>query len=61
VELEARQSQLTEQLEDPSLYQNPSRALELNRELAGVADSLEKANSEWGRIASLLPREEEAD
>lgn len=59
VELESRQSQLTEQLEDPSLYQNPSRALELNRELAGVADSLEKANTEWGRIASLLPKEED--
>ncbi|MFZ4682505.1 MAG: ABC-F family ATP-binding cassette domain-containing protein [Terrimicrobiaceae bacterium] len=59
VELEARQTELTEKLDDPSLYQNPSRALELNRELAGVADSLAKANTEWAYLAEKVPKESE--
>jgi ATP-binding cassette subfamily F protein 3 len=57
VELETRQTELTAALEDPTLYQNASRALEINRELAGVADSLQKINAEWSRLAGLLPRE----
>ena len=59
VELEARQTELTEQLDDPTLYQNTSRALVLNRELAGVADSLAKANSEWAYLAEKMPEESE--
>ena len=45
--LEARQSELTAQLEDPATYDNPSLAMEINRQLGGVADALEKANAEW--------------
>jgi ATP-binding cassette subfamily F protein 3 len=59
VELESKQTELTEKLDDPSLYQNPSRALELNRELAGVADSLAKANTEWAYLAEKVPKESE--
>lgn len=54
VRLEALQKDLTEKLDDPSLYQNTGKALELNRELAGVAESLEKANREWSRLAESL-------
>lgn len=54
VRLEARQKYLTEQLDDPSLYQNASKALILNRELAGVTESLEKTSAEWGRLAESL-------
>jgi ATP-binding cassette subfamily F protein 3 len=45
--LEARQLELTEKLENPETYENPSLAMEINRQLAGVADALEKANAEW--------------
>jgi ATP-binding cassette subfamily F protein 3 len=45
--LEARQLELTGKLENPETYDNPSRAMEINRQLAGVADALEKANAEW--------------
>ncbi|MCX6970583.1 MAG: ABC-F family ATP-binding cassette domain-containing protein [Verrucomicrobia bacterium] len=45
--LEARQLELTEKLENPGTYDNPSLAMEVNRQLAGVADALEKANAEW--------------
>jgi len=45
--LEARQSELTAQLENPETYDNPSLAMEINRQLAGAADALEKANAEW--------------
>lgn len=45
--LEARQLELTVRLESPGTYDNPSLAMETNRELAGVAEALEKANAEW--------------
>ncbi len=54
VRLEARQKYLTEQLDDPSLYQNTSKALILNRELAGVAESLQKVNAQWAQLAESL-------
>lgn len=45
--LEARQRELTAVLEDPATYDNPSLAMETNRQLSGVADALEKATNEW--------------
>jgi ATP-binding cassette subfamily F protein 3 len=45
--LESRQRALTERLEDQATYENPSLAMEINRELAGVSEALEKANAEW--------------
>ncbi|TSA30822.1 MAG: ABC transporter ATP-binding protein [Verrucomicrobiaceae bacterium] len=45
--LEARQRELTAVLEDPSTYDNPSLAMETNRQLSGVADALEKATNAW--------------
>jgi ATP-binding cassette, subfamily F, member 3 len=55
IELETRQQSLTDALEDPSLYQNAAKALQLNRELAGVADSLKSASTEWSTLAAQLP------
>ena len=45
--LEARQRELSVRLEDPLTYDNPALPMEINRELAGVGDALEKANAEW--------------
>ncbi|MBE2204159.1 MAG: ABC-F family ATP-binding cassette domain-containing protein [Chthoniobacterales bacterium] len=45
--LEARQAELTEKLENPETYEDPSRAMEINRQLTGVAEALEKANAAW--------------
>lgn len=52
--LESQQKDLTAELESPQLYQNPTRALELNRELIGVVESLEKANGRWKILAETV-------
>ncbi|MFZ4597787.1 MAG: ABC-F family ATP-binding cassette domain-containing protein [Terrimicrobiaceae bacterium] len=53
-ELEDRQKKLTEELEDPATYQNPSRAIEINRLLAGVSDALETATARWEKAVGEL-------
>ena len=45
--LEERQRTLTGDLERPETYENGNRAMELNRELMGVTDSLERLTAEW--------------
>ena len=45
--MENRQRELTAILESPGTYENPGLTMETNRELAGLGDSLEKANAEW--------------
>jgi ATP-binding cassette subfamily F protein 3 len=46
--LEERQRELAARLEDPATYtENPSLAMETNRQLIGVAEALEKATAEW--------------
>ncbi len=45
--LEARQSELAAILEDPATYDTPALAIETNRELAGISESLEKATTAW--------------
>jgi len=45
--MENRQRELTAILESPGTYENPGLAMETNRELAGLGDSLEKANTDW--------------
>ncbi len=54
VALEDRQTKLTAELEDPSMYQNASRALQINRQLAEIAEALEKTNTSWAEAAALL-------
>jgi ATP-binding cassette, subfamily F, member 3 len=52
--LEERQRGLAAKLEDPATYEDPSVAMEANRELAGVADALERVTAEWEREAAAL-------
>ena len=55
--LEALQRELTSQLEDQATYDNPARAMEINRKLAGVADSLETATAQWEAAAEAIAAE----
>ncbi len=59
VTMEALQVELTARLEDPACYDNPASALEINRQLSGVTDSLERLNAEWEEIAGRLSAGEE--
>lgn len=52
--LEAEQSALTAKLEDAATYESPSLAMETNRLLSGVGDSLATATAEWERLAAEL-------
>ena len=53
-ELEAKQTELTAELEKPETYNKPGRAQEINRELAHVQDRLAKATPEWEAAESKL-------
>jgi ATP-binding cassette, subfamily F, member 3 len=53
-ELEAKQTELTAELENPETYNKPGRAQEINRELAHVQDRLAKATPEWEAAESKL-------
>jgi ATP-binding cassette subfamily F protein 3 len=46
-ELEAKQVELTAELEKPETYEKPGRAQEINRELAHVQERLAEATPEW--------------
>ncbi len=52
--LEALQTDLSQQLEDPATYEDPSKAMSLNRELMGLAEALERANTDWEKAAGKL-------
>jgi ATP-binding cassette, subfamily F, member 3 len=56
-ELEAKQVELTAELEKRETYEKPGRAQEINRELAHVQERLAQATPEWeaaeSRLASL--------
>ncbi|HWB03962.1 MAG TPA: ABC-F family ATP-binding cassette domain-containing protein [Verrucomicrobiales bacterium] len=45
--LEERQRVISGDLERPETYDNSSRAMELNRELMGITESLERLTAEW--------------
>lgn len=50
--LEARQAEITSQLDDPRLYQrDASTAVSLNRELATLVEELTAATVEWEKLA----------
>ena len=55
--LEERQRALAAQLEDQATYDNPALAMEINRKLAGVADSLEAATAQWEAAAQTVSAE----
>jgi len=52
--LEARQAELTAELEKPETYDTSGRAMQINRELMEVVDSLEAKTAEWEGIATKL-------
>ena len=53
-ELERQQAELTTALENPESYQQPGRALEINRQMLNVMERLASRTAEWERAASKL-------
>jgi ATP-binding cassette subfamily F protein 3 len=53
-ELEQRQVELTAELEKPETYQQPGRAVAINRELSGVQHSLAERTAQWEQAATKL-------
>ncbi len=55
--LEAEEKALAGKLEDPATYDDPSLAMNLNREMMGVAETLGRMTADWeaaaGRMAEL--------
>jgi ATP-binding cassette subfamily F protein 3 len=52
--LEARQTELTAELEKPETYEKAGRALEVNRELMGIQQQLAKLTPQWDKEATRL-------
>jgi len=52
--LEARQAEVTAELERPETYQNGGQAMQLNRELSHNADELAQITPEWEAAATKL-------
>ena len=52
--LEARQGELTAQLESAATYAEPGKPVALNRELSGVVDRLHAATADWEKAAGEL-------
>ncbi|MCG3147048.1 MAG: putative ABC transporter ATP-binding protein YheS [Verrucomicrobiae bacterium] len=52
--LEKQQQELTAELELPATYEKPARAMEVNRELTGVTEALERTVPEWEKAAAQL-------
>ncbi|HYT59780.1 MAG TPA: ABC-F family ATP-binding cassette domain-containing protein [Haliangiales bacterium] len=53
-ELEARQTELTGDLEKPETYEKPGAALQINRDLSAVMENLERLTAQWEQAASTL-------
>ncbi len=53
-DLEARQTALTTELENPETYQKPGRALQINLELDDIVKRLNQATPEWEAAATRL-------
>jgi ATP-binding cassette subfamily F protein 3 len=52
--LEARQKELTVELENPASYEKPGCAMELNRECVEIADRLKELAEQWEQAAGKL-------
>jgi ATP-binding cassette, subfamily F, member 3 len=57
LKFEEQQKTLAAQLEEPEAYADAGKALEINRQLAGVAASLKRANGEWESAVEALGAE----
>lgn len=53
--LEGRQREITAELERPETYDAGGAAMELNRELLGINDELERVTKEWEGLAAAAP------
>jgi len=60
VELEAKQNELTAELEAPETYNSPGKAQHLNRELSVIVDQLAAATKAWETAATKLTELEKA-
>jgi ATP-binding cassette subfamily F protein 3 len=54
LQLETRLNELTAALEDPTTYDQPGRAVEINRELLDTQARLAQVNPEWEQAATKL-------
>ncbi|MEO8351287.1 MAG: ATP-binding cassette domain-containing protein [Chthoniobacteraceae bacterium] len=54
--LEARQKELSDELEKPETYEAGGAAMQLNRELLAVQDDLERTTGEWEALAAAIPK-----
>ncbi len=52
--LEARQAELTQELEKPETYEKAGRAMEVNRDLMELQDQLAELNGQWEKAATQL-------
>ncbi|MFT3783971.1 MAG: ABC-F family ATP-binding cassette domain-containing protein [Nibricoccus sp.] len=59
-ELEAKQAELTAELESPETYSTPGKAQQLNRELTSIVDQITAATAEWENAATRLEEMEKA-
>ncbi len=57
-ELETEQARLTAELEKPATYEQPGRALQINRELTATMDRLAVATADWEAAASKIVESE---
>src|SRR5262249_16790691 len=53
-QLELRQNELIMELEKPETYEQPARAMQINRELVDVQEQLARVNPEWEEQATKL-------
>jgi ATP-binding cassette subfamily F protein 3 len=58
--LEAKQAELTAELEKPETYQEPGKAMQVNRELTNVLENLSKTTRDWETAATKLAEVEAA-
>jgi ATP-binding cassette subfamily F protein 3 len=55
MELESRRTELGQLLADPEMYaKDPGKAMDWNRELAGIEDRLTEVNGQWESLAEQL-------
>src|SRR5206468_6438141 len=57
-DLEARQAELTAELEKPETYEKPGAAMQINRELSAVLENLAGLTADWEEAASRLAEED---
>ena len=53
---EAKITELTQELEKPETYDNPSHAMSINRELTTVQATLDSLTPEWESVAEKLEK-----